>query len=297
MLALIAGTGDLPAALLARVTGPVLVCAMRDFTPAVLVDISFRIEHLGSFLDVLIARGVTEVCLAGAVRRPSVDPACIDAATVPLVPRIQAAIDAGDDGALRVIMAIFEERGLAIRSAHEIAPDLLPGAGVLTRGQPEDAHRRDARVGVAALAAMGAADSGQACIVRDAEVAAREGPDGTDAMLQRYAMDGPDAGDLFTDLADGVNAMLGDAADWLSGPAAQAPAPDRGILFKGPKPAQDRRADLPVIGPETARNAVRAGLDGIVIVAGGVIVLDLKSVLETLDAAGLFLWVRREGGA
>ena len=41
-----------------------------------------------------------------------------------------------------------------------------------------------------------------------------------------------------------------------------------GILFKAPKPGQDRRIDLPVIGTETARRAVAAGLDGLVIGAG-----------------------------
>jgi DUF1009 family protein len=67
------------------------------------------------------------------------------------------------------------------------------------------------------------------------------------------------------------------------------------MLFKGPKPGQDRRADLPVIGPETARGAIRAGLAGIVIEAGGVMVLDQPEVLTLLDDAGLFLWVRAQG--
>ena len=65
-----------------------------------------------------------------------------------------------------------------------------------------------------------------------------------------------------------------------------------GILFKGPKPNQDRRADLPVIGVGTAQGVVAAGLDGIVIEAGGVMVLDLPEVLEILDGADKVLWVR-----
>jgi len=65
-----------------------------------------------------------------------------------------------------------------------------------------------------------------------------------------------------------------------------------GILFKAPKPGQDRRADLPVIGPDTARNVVAAKLSGIVIEDGGVMVLDLPQVRRILDAAGAFLWVR-----
>ena len=296
MLALIAGTGDLPKAMLDRITGPVLVCALDGFRPDVPVDLSFRIEHLGSFLQLLKDRGVTEICLAGAVRRPPVEPAQIDAATAPLVPRIQRAIASGDDGALREIIAIFEDHGFAIRAAHTIAPDLLPSPGILTRHQPTATHRRDARAGDIVLAEMGAADTGQACIIRDGEVIAREGPAGTDAMLRDLAGHGQTS-DPFTALTDTVSDLLGDAANWLTGPGGGQPPADHGILFKGPKPAQDRRADLPVIGPATARNAAAAGLDGIVIVADGVLVLDLSTVLEILDAADLFLWVRAGNAA
>jgi DUF1009 family protein len=38
--------------------------------------------------------------------------------------------------------------------------------------------------------------------------------------------------------------------------------------------------------------AAKAGLAGIVIEAGGVMVLDLAAVIETLNAHGMFLWVR-----
>ena len=66
-----------------------------------------------------------------------------------------------------------------------------------------------------------------------------------------------------------------------------------GILYKGPKPGQDTRADLPTIGLETARGAVRAGLSGIVLQAGQVFTLERAELLAQLDAAGLFLWGRR----
>ena len=255
MLALIAGTGDLPPALLARLTVRPLVCALEGFAPAVPADLTFRIETLGSLMEDLASRGVTQVCLAGAIRRPPVDAAAIDGATAPLVPRIERALAAGDDGALRIVMALFEERGLRIVAAHEIAPDLLPRAGVLTAAQPGSAHADDARIGALEVARLGASDTGQACVVAGGRVVASEGAAGTDAMLAGLA--GQD-----------------------------------GILFKAPKPDQDRRADLPVIGPGTARAAAAVGLDGIVIAAGGVMVLEREAVVSICDDAGLFLWVR-----
>lgn len=293
MLALIAGTGDLPPALLARLPDRPVVCAMAGFRPAITPDMTFRIEHLGSFINDLTARGVTELCMAGAVKRPAIDPQMIDEATQPLVPRIMSAIAQGDDGALRAIIALFEEAGLAVRAAHEIAPDLLPDAGIYGEGVITVDHKQDAVTAEQTLAVMGRADTGQACLVRNGRVLAREDISGTDAMIARLAP----ADDALWGAVDGLGSLLGDAAEWLSGAQGDPVDAKGAILFKGPKPDQDRRADLPVIGPQTVNRAVAAGLAGIVIEARGVMVLDMAEVVAALGKAGLFLWVRPKGGA
>ena len=298
MLALIAGTGALPPALVARLDTPPLVCAMRGFEPALPVDIGFRLEHLGSFLAKLKKRGVTRICMAGAVRRPPVDPAEIDAATAPLVPRIQAALTQGDDGALRVFIGIMEEMGFTVVPAHDVAPDLLPRTGVLTKAGPASSHTADAFAGEECVRQMGLADSGQACVIRDGAVVLREDSQGTDAMLKKIALPydtRPSASDpldwafeVAVDLAKEVKA-------WFAKGIQRPDDAPGGILFKAPKPDQDRRADLPLIGPRTAMLAAEAGLDGIVVEAGGVMVLDLAAVRRILDAQGMFLWVRGRG--
>ncbi len=300
MLALIAGTGDLPPALVARLTEPPLICAMRGFEPSLKPDITFRMEHLGSFLADLRARGVTQICMAGAVRRPQIDPAQIDAATMPLVPKVQAALTQGDDGALRIIIAIMEEHGFHVMAAHEIAPDLLPQPGVRTKLGPASDHTNDAFAGETCVIQMGLSDTGQACVIRRGAVIVREDAGGTDAMLKKVCQDYDDkqmaddplnwAIDRSVDLAKSVKG-------WLAGRPARRDAADGGILFKAPKPDQDQRADLPLIGLRTVMMAAEAELDGIVIEAGGVMVLDLPTVRKVLDAQGMFLWVRPRGGA
>jgi DUF1009 family protein len=293
MLALIAGRGQLPDHVVAAHGAPVLVTALEGFAPDHLTpDITFRVERLGSFITDLQARGVTQICMAGAIGRPALDPAMIDAATMPLVPRMMQALAQGDDGALRVVIALFEEAGFTIRAAHEICPDLVLPEGVPTRRKPGPDHEGAARLGHATIAEMGRADQGQACVIRRGDVLAREGEDGTDAMLARLES-GPARDNDPDPLTWGFNALT-DAAtsalDWLGG---REDADHSGaILYKAPKPAQDRRADLPTIGPGTAMRAADAGLDGIVIEAGGVFVIDLASVLRILDERGLFLWVR-----
>lgn len=293
MLALIAGRGQLPDHVVAARGAPVLVAALEGFPPERLTpDITFRVERLGSFMADLKARGVTEICMAGAIGRPALEPAMIDAATMPLVPRMMQALGRGDDGALRAVIAIFEDAGFTIRAAHEICPDLLLKAGAPTRAQPGAQHENAARLGMATIAEMGRSDTGQACVIRRGDVLAREGADGTDAMLARLGRGTatPADPDPLTWGFDAITDAATSALDWLGGRESADHA--GAILCKAPKPAQDRRVDLPTIGPGTAMRVADAGLDGIVIEAGGVLVLDLPAVLRILDEKGLFLWVR-----
>lgn len=270
-LALIAGRGALPARVISACDAmgrPVRVCGLHGYDQDLpRNDHPFRLETLGTLIGTLRAAGVRELCLCGAVQRPVVDPAALDAATAPLAERIMGALMAGgDDAALRVLIGVFEEAGLLVRGAHEIVPELLPEEGVPSAAKPADAHGADAGRGAAVVAAMGPADLGQACVVRRGQVIAVEALPGTDWMLRSLAEVPPD---LPAQLAAG------------------------GLLYKAPKPGQDRRVDLPTIGPATMEGAARAGLDGVVIEAGGVMVLDLPATVGAADTLGLFLWVRR----
>ncbi len=260
MLALIAGTGALPGEIASRHPAA-LVCEMAG-VPVAGVEthdrIGYRIETLGTLLAELRARGVTELCFAGAMTRPRVDPAAIDAATAPLLPGLVAAMAQGDDATLRAVLALFEAHGLAVRGAHEIAPDLLPGAGVLGSVPIADGHRRDAARAEDVQRAMARVDTGQACVVRGGLCIGIEALPGTDWML-----------------------------DSLSGQEAAG-----GLLFKAPKPGQERRVDLPLIGPETVIRAARAGLSAIVIEAGGVMLIGRDAALALADRHGIALWVR-----
>lgn len=300
MLALIAGGGALPRIVAAAQDEAPIVCALEgNQRPAGLdVDHRFRLETLGSLLLTLGNEGVTEICLCGPIDRLPLDPAALDEETKPLVPLFMQALGQGDDGALRVALSIFEQTGFAIRAAHELAPELLPIEGFPTRRTPRESHVQDAKAALGVLAEMGAADLGQACVIRKGRTIAREVEDGTDAMLARLAL--PDARPMQEiDPAMWAAAAAGDLAgaalDWLQGIKAKPlhEAPGAGaILFKAPKPDQDRRVDLPTIGPLTALRAAEAGLDGIVIESGGVMVIGLAQVIAILDAMDMFLWVR-----
>ena len=289
-LALIAGRGDLPGRVRAEAEGAVVVCALEDQPPtSVTPDLTFRLETLGSLLLELGQRGVTEVCFAGGIDRPQIDPARLDAETAPLVPLLQEALGQGDDGALRVVIDLFERTGFTVRGAHEIAPGIVAEPGTPTKAQPRDTHRADADTGARVLTEMGAADEGQACVIRKGVVLAREDARGTDAMLRDLALAMPDRPEMFKGdrLTPRGRIWLEDMHEHVDDAAGFG-----AVLFKGPKPGQDRRADLPTVGVETAILCAQAGFDGIVVAAGETILLDPARVVAVLDAAGMFLWVR-----
>ena len=263
MLALFKGAGRLPELIIEQLaaagTAPV-VCALDPDDEA---QFHVSLPRLGSLLGILRSRGVTEICMAGSIDRTTLTLGAPDAATQPLVPALQAALGGGDGQALAGLHKLLEDQGFQIRAAQELCPELLPPEGVLTQAKPTKSHEQDTAKAGATLAITGAADLGQGCVVEDGQVVAVECLPGTDAMLASVAA---------------FRAGQG----WSQG----------GVFMKAPKPGQDLRTDMPTIGPETAQSVVDAGLAGIVIEAGGVMVLDLDDVIQSLNAAGAFLWVR-----
>jgi DUF1009 family protein len=58
---------------------------------------------------------------------------------------------------------------------------------------------------------------------------------------------------------------------------------------KAPKPGQNRRFDLPAIGPNTVAGLQAAGLGGIAVIAGEAVIADPAEMVRAADAAGLFV--------
>lgn len=263
--ALIAGQGALPAALAAEMAEAPLVAALDGFTPdGLTVDLRFRVERLVPFLRALERDGVGQVVFAGAVTRPRLDPGLLDEATAGLLPRLMQAMAAGDDATLRVVIELFEEFGFTVAGVEQVAPALLPGAGVLA-GAVSPRDEADATRAAAIVAALGAVDVGQGAVVAQGLCLGVEALPGTDALLAQVA---------------GIGALRPD------------PARGRGVFYKAAKPGQDRRIDLPTLGPETLRRAAAAGLGGVAFEAGSVICLDLAGMQRLAGELGLFLWAR-----
>ncbi|MEC7300770.1 MAG: UDP-2,3-diacylglucosamine diphosphatase LpxI [Pseudomonadota bacterium] len=219
-----------------------------------------RIENLGGVFDALRTAGVSRVVMAGAMSRPALDPAALDPVMLALAPRIMMAMQGGDDALLRLVIAVFEEQGFAVVGAHELLPDLTAGDGLLAGPAPSDRARADIARGRDILTALGPMDVGQGCVVAEGLCLGVETLQGTDAMLR----------------------FVGETPGSLRGTR-------RGVLVKRPKPGQDLRVDMPAIGPATVEAAAAAGLDGIAIQSGAVLLIDRAELLSMVEAKGLFL--------
>lgn len=270
-LAIVAGRGDLPRLIAedcVRRAEPYRVVVFDGIELGWLAGhpvIAARFEKPGRLFSAMRAAGCTSVTFAGGIVRPVLRPLHFDWTMWRLAPRLISGIRTGDDSTLRLVARIFEAAGFAVKAPHEILPDLVAGAGVLGRIAPSARDRADAARAAEIVAALGLADVGQAAVVGQGICLGLESIQGTDALLDFVARTG----------------------------AGFRPA-GAGVLYKAPKPGQDLRLDLPAIGPGTVRAAAAAGLAGVAVRAGAVMILDYGETVAAADSAGLFLWGRDE---
>ena len=262
---ILAGGGPLPgqvACATARAGGRVFIVGFEGFAePDVIGPWPHRMIRLaaaGEILSALHEHGCRDLVLIGPVRRPSFLNLRPDATGARILARIGKALFAGDDGLLGAIVRVLGEEGFTIRGAHEYLAGSVARHGVMGRMAPDDAARADIDLGRKVVRQLGALDIGQGCVVQGGLVLAVEALEGTDRMLERVA-------------------------------ALRQPDRPGGVLVKMAKPGQERRADLPTIGPRTLAGAMAAGLRGIALEAGATLITDPAACIDMADEAGLFL--------
>jgi len=267
-LAIICGAGSLPFAVAeaARRQGRnVVLFALRGWADpdrvASYPHYWVRFGQLGRFCRAARREGCRDVVFIGSVVRPSLWQVWPDLAAMRVLPRIIAMFRGGDDHLMSGIMKVFEDCGFRPIGAHEVAPEILMPEGAVGRYQPSESSRGDIELGLALLRAIGPFDVGQATIVADGHVLAVEAAQGTDEMLAQVAE------------------LRRNGRIRSSG----------GVLVKAPKPGQDRRIDLPTIGPQTIAGAARAGLAGIAVVAGEAIMAEPGRVTQAADREWIFI--------
>ena len=213
--------------------------------------------QIGRMTRAFRENGCTHLVIVGRVTRPDMTKLKPDFGLVRAIPSIlRIMASGGDDGVLRGVIRFFEGHGLTVIGPADVAPDLAIGAGAIGTRSPSADDEIDIAKGLSIVRLLGAFDVGQSVVVRSGAIVAIEGAEGTDRMLSRVV------------------------------PTASGA---RGVLVKRPKPQQDMRVDMPVIGPDTVSNSARAGLAGVAVLAGQVLITQREDVVARAEQEGLFV--------
>ena len=258
--AIIAGAGSFPlhVAEHARRAGARVIAlgieGWVDHALASRVDVyeEIAIGQLGRLLERLKAHQVRRVVMAGKVTKGVLlDPRVrFDAEAVQVLGR------AGGTSVNAVLGAVAErlaQDGVVLLDSSTFLQRELCPVGVVTRRHPTPDEEASIRTGTGIARQLAALDVGQSLAVKGRVVVAVEALEGTDAMLQR--------------------------AGQLAGPGC--------VLVKTASPTQDRRFDLPVIGPTTLEAAAKAGITCLALEAGSTLLLERDTLIRQADAAGL----------
>lgn len=270
-LGILAGGGPLPGRVAEAAIAQgraVFIIGFEDFAEAAVIGPYphrfVRLAAAGTILAELRAHGCREIVLIGPVRRPSLRDLRPDAEGARILARIGRALFSGDDGLLAALVRVFGEEGFTVRGADAFLSDRLGGPGAQGRLAPDAQALDDIAHGARVVRALGELDIGQGCVVQSGVVLAVEALEGTDRMLERAA-------------------------------GLRQPGPG-GVLVKLCKPGQERRADMPTLGPRSVVHAAEAGLRGIAYEAGGTLFTDPAAMVAQADRAGLFLYGIGAGG-
>ncbi|MEG1453513.1 UDP-2,3-diacylglucosamine diphosphatase [Brevundimonas sp.] len=269
-LGLIAGGGDLPASVAARCEAegrPLYVIRLDGFADDAMrawEGETLGMAQIGGILKALRREGCEAICMAGYVNRPDFKTLKPDLKGATLLPGIIAAATKGDDALLRKILGVFEAEGFSVEGADDILGGHMLSLGALGHVTPNEDHMFDLKKAIHVAEKSGELDVGQGAVVCNGLVLAVEAQEGTDQMLLRVA---------------GLPQDLRGTADHR-----------KGTLAKAPKPIQDIRVDMPVIGPRTVELAAAAGLAGIGGFVDRLIIMDVAATRATADRLGLFVW-------
>jgi len=249
---ILAGNGAYPRSLAAELVARghrVIVAGLEghfigDPPPRCAAFARFPVGALRATVRFFLDHGTRKIFLAGGVRRHEAwRGARPDLHALALVPRL---LTTRDDSLLRAVARAIERLGAEVCDPAPFIGRLLAVEGLLAGPAIDSATRSDILAASDAARELGRRDAGQAAVALRGRVVAVEGTSGTNALI------------------------------------ADCPGPGA-VLAKVVKPGQDRRFDLPAIGPATALLGRAVGLKAIAVEKGGVLLLDRTRLMDICD--------------
>lgn len=263
VLGIIAGGGALPKALIMRCRTqkrPVYVLGLKGHADTDLLEHTngafIRIGAVGKAVRLMKRSGVQDIVFIGSVRRPSIPEILPDWKALMILMRAGFRL-LGDDSLLKIILAEADKVGFRVVGIDTLMPELLAPAGIYGKVRPTRKDLADIERGVSVAKTLGRVDVGQAVIVQQGLILSVEGIEGTARLIQRTA--------------------------------ALKRKGGGGVLVKVAKPQQDRRVDLPTIGPDTVQAVFDAGFRGIAVESGAALLVEAEKMIRLADRKGLFV--------
>jgi UDP-2,3-diacylglucosamine hydrolase len=257
---LIAGNGRFPFLVLeaARSQGiDMAVIALREEASPELAEIVSRLHwvslgELSKTIDLLHEEGVTHAVMAGQVKHnkifSAIRPDWKLAKLLFSLPRKNT------DSLIGAVAKVLEDEGIHLVDSTSFLRPLLPEPGVLTRRAPDAHEAADIAYGREIARKIAGLDLGQTVVIGDLACVAVEAMEGTDETIER--------------------------AGRLAGGSGL-------VVVKVPKPRQDMRFDVPVVGLKTVEAMTGAKATALAIEAGRTLLFDRAKLIEAADAAGI----------
>ncbi len=208
-----------------------------------------RLGELGKVAAALRAAGATGAVMLGSIAKARFfRDAWVDAAGLKVLAEVAVR---SDDNLLRAFARWLETQGLPVLDPVPFLQDRLAPEGVLGARTPSAEEWEDARYGLELARAIGRLDLGQTVVVKGRVAVAVEALEGTDACIRR-------GGEL---------------------------ARDGAVVAKAVKPQQDRRFDLPAVGPDTVDAMREAKARVLAVEAGATLIMDREETIRRADRA------------
>lgn len=212
----------------------------------------FKVGELRKLFAFFRDQGVKKVIMAGQV-----NPNNLFDKTVALDEDFQKLLEAIKDRKADTIFSALADRlqgeGMTLLDSTFLLNKYLAPPGTLTSRGPTLQELADIDFGRTIAKAMGGLDVGQTVVIKEKAIVAIEAMEGTDRCILR------------------------------GGRIAR----ERAVVVKMSKPKQDQRFDIPVIGPKTIRNMIRAKAGCLAIEARKTLIIDRTTCVALANRYGI----------
>ena len=211
------------------------------------------IGKFGNIINLIKKKRSNKVLFAGKITKPKFSSLRLDLKGIYYMPSVIKASKLGDAAIIKSIIKILDNEGIKVISSIYFNKELALEAGNYSKLKPNLNELNSIKKGVVYFKKLKSLDHVQAIIVKNNNIIAKEGKQGTKKMLSKLNKN------------------------------------SNGILIKLPKPKQDLRMDLPTIGINTLKDCKKFGLKGIVLKSKQNIFLDKDKCISFANKNNIFI--------